>query len=116
MLKRRDRTIIRAACYHLLKLAESFVFPIEKIKDCLLACAMLNIREKNFLERLSRDAFEQIKQINDPFIVSFFLLLKPNERFKRTSKTLLEVPNDKRLCFSASIDYNIDGNTSFTSL
>lgn len=69
MLKRRDRTIIRAACYHLLKLSESFVFPLEKIKDCLLACAMLNVHDKNFLERLVRDAFEQVKQFDDPFIL-----------------------------------------------
>ncbi|CAF2673913.1 unnamed protein product [Rotaria sp. Silwood2] len=68
MLKRRDRTIIRAACYHLLKLSESFLFPLDKLKDCLLACAMLNVYEKSFLERLIRDAYEQINNINDPFI------------------------------------------------
>ncbi|CAF4670423.1 unnamed protein product [Rotaria sp. Silwood1] len=68
MLKRRDRTIIRAACYHLLKLSESFLFPLDKLKDCLLACAMLNVYDKSFLERLIRDAFEQINNINDPFI------------------------------------------------
>ena len=48
MLKRRDRTIIRAACYHLLKLSESSLFPLDKLKDCLLACAMLNVHEKAF--------------------------------------------------------------------
>jgi hypothetical protein len=74
MLKRRDRTIIRAACYHLLKLSESSLFPLDKLKDCLLACAMLNVYDKSFLERLVRDAFEQVNNIKDPFIVSFFLL------------------------------------------
>ncbi|CAF1013353.1 unnamed protein product [Rotaria sordida] len=68
ILKRRDRTIIRAACYHLLKLSESFLFPLDKIKDCLFACAMLNVYEKSFLERLIRDAYEQINNINDQFI------------------------------------------------
>ncbi|CAF3689928.1 unnamed protein product [Rotaria socialis] len=68
MLKRRDRTVIRAACYHLLKLSESFLFPLEKLKDCLLACSMLNVYDKSFLERLIRDAFEQINNINDPFV------------------------------------------------
>ena len=70
MLKRRDRTIIRAACYHLLKLSESFLFPLDKLKDCLLACAMLNVHEKTFLERLIRDAYEQVNSLNDPLIVS----------------------------------------------
>jgi hypothetical protein len=72
MLKRRDRTIIRAACYHLLKSSESFLFPLDKLKDCLLACAMLNVHEKSFLERLIRDAYEQVNNIKDPFIVSRF--------------------------------------------
>ena len=71
MLKRRDRTIIRAACYHLLKLSESSLFPLEKLKDCLLACAMLNVHDKTFLERLIRDAFEQVSSLKDPFIVSY---------------------------------------------
>ena len=73
MLKRRDRTIIRAACYHLLKLSESSLFPLDKLKDCLLACAMLNVYDKLFLERLIRDAFEQVNNIKDPFIVSAFI-------------------------------------------
>ncbi len=72
MLKRRDRTIIRAACYHLLKLSESFLFPLDKLKDSLLACAMLNVYDKPFLERLIRDAYEQVNYINDPFIVCIF--------------------------------------------
>jgi hypothetical protein len=76
MLKRRDRTIIRAACYHLLKLSESFAFPLDKLKDCLLACAMLNVHEKSFLERLTRDAYEQVNNIKDPFIVSIFILVR----------------------------------------
>jgi hypothetical protein len=75
MLKRRDRTIIRAACYHLLKLSESSLFPLDKLKDCLLACAMLNVYDKSFLERLVRDAFEQVNNIKDPFIVSFFFVI-----------------------------------------
>jgi hypothetical protein len=75
MLKRRDRTIIRAACYHLIKLSESFLFPIDKLKDCLLACAMLNVHDKPFLERLIRDTYEQVNAINDPFIVRIFNII-----------------------------------------
>ena len=71
ILKRRDRTVIRAACYHLLKLSEASLFPLEKIKDCLLACAMLNVYDKGFLERLVRDTNEQINNLKDPFLVRF---------------------------------------------
>ena len=70
MLKRRDRTVIRAACYHLLKLSDSSVFPLDKIKDSLLACAMLNVYDKPFLERLTRDAYEQVQELKDPFTVN----------------------------------------------
>ena len=70
MLKRRDRTVIRAACYHLLKLSDSSVFPLDKIKDSLLACSMLNVYDKPFLERLTRDAYEQVQELKDPFMVS----------------------------------------------
>jgi hypothetical protein len=72
MFKRRDRTIIRAACYHLIKLSESFLFPLNKLNDCLLACALLNVYDKSFLERLIRDTYEQINDIKDSFIISIF--------------------------------------------
>ena len=75
MLKRRDRTIIRAACYHLLKLSESSLFPLDKLKDCLSSCAMLNVYDKLFLERLVRDLYEQVKNIDDPLTVSKHILL-----------------------------------------
>jgi hypothetical protein len=100
MLKRRDRTVIRAACYHLLKLSDSSLFPLDKLKDCLLACAMLNVHEKNFLERLIRDAYEQVNELKDPFVVRVV--------FHRPIR-------EERLCL-ASIDHHFDGNTSFASL
>ena len=68
--KRRDRTMIRAACYHLMKLTEGSLFPLDKIKDCLSACARLNLHDRAFLERLIRCVYEQVHRIKDPLIVS----------------------------------------------
>lgn len=101
MLKRRDRTVIRAACYHLLKLSESSLFPLDKIKDCLLACAMLNVYDKSFLERLVRDAFEQVHDLKDPFMVIKELL------------RLIDMFKSQRL---VSVNCYIDGSTAFASL
>ncbi|CAF1341928.1 unnamed protein product, partial [Didymodactylos carnosus] len=66
MLKRRDRTILRAACYHLLK---SPILPLDKIRDSLFACSMLSIHDKIFLEKLIQDAYQQANDINDPFML-----------------------------------------------
>ncbi|CAF1091432.1 unnamed protein product [Adineta ricciae] len=109
MLKRRDRTIIRAACYHLLKLSDSFLFPIEKIKDCLLACAMLNVYDKPFLERLTRDAYEQVHLINDTFMLQSIitsmgtLRIRHCELLDAFGKSLLEDPESKARCIPSFI-------------
>ena len=70
-LKRGDRMIIRAASYNLLKLTESVLLPLEKIKDCLFVCTKSNMHDKTLLERLTRNAYQQIHQINDLSIVSY---------------------------------------------
>ncbi|CAF3829191.1 unnamed protein product [Adineta steineri] len=109
MLKRRDRTIIRAACYHLLKLSDSFLFPIDKLKDSLLACAMLNVYDKPFLERLTRDAYEQINHINDPFILQSIitsmgtLRIRHCELLDSFGKILLEDSESKTKCIQSFI-------------
>ncbi|UJR30035.1 hypothetical protein I4U23_017580 [Adineta vaga] len=122
MLKRRDRTIIRAACYHLLKLSESFLFPLDKLKDSLLACAMLNVYDKPFLERLVRDAYEQVNHINDPFILQSIitsmgtLRIRHCELLEAFGKLLLENPESKDRCIQSFIRTCASVNYSPSSL